>query len=165
MKKRSPNKIKMDPAETTESIEAQSRLDIYIIDSGWDSLPHRVLHRSLDLFKTYLTDHNVYILTPEQSAAFLKQHPDLIGKDPIIAIVDGLARKLNNPSGFGTRLELGLVHDAYRLEYLLKMFLQIVNTKTDILDITETFREHNHKEGVRGAIEIIMESFGSHKNG
>lgn len=161
MKKQSPNKIKIDPAEIAASIESHSRLDIYIIDSGWDSLPHRVLHRSLDLFKAYLTDHNVYVLTPEQSTAFLKQYPDLIGKDPIIAIVDGLARKLSNPSGFGTRLELGLVNDAYRLEYLLKMFLQIVNTKTDILDIAYTFREHNHMEGVKGAIDIIMESFGN----
>ncbi len=161
MKKRSSGNAKTDVEKAIESIDAQSRLDIYIIDSGWDSLAHRVLQHSLDLFTAYLTEHNVYVLTPEQSTAFLKEHPELIGKDPIIAIVDDLARKLNNPHGFGTRLELGLVNDAFRLECLLKMFLQIVNDKMNIFDIAYTFRKHNHKEGIKGAVEIIMESFGN----
>ncbi len=161
MKKRSSVKDTAPKEKVFDSVESKSRLDIYIIDSGWDSLAHRVLQRSLDLFRAYLTDHDVYVLTPKQSTAFLKQHPELIGKDPIIAIVDGLARKLQNPDGFGTRLELGLVNDEYRLECLLKMFLQIVNDKTSIFDIAYTFRKYNHKEGIKGAIDIIMESFGN----
>ena len=162
MKKAPLQKGKPEAKKAAENIEAKSRLDIYIIDSGWDSLAHHVLHRFLDLFKAYLTEHNVYMLSPEQSVAFLKQHPGLIGKDPIIAIVDDLARKLNNPYGFGTRLELGAVNDPLRLEQLLKMFLQVVNDRKSILDIAYTFRELNHKEGVKGALDIVMESFGHH---
>ena len=143
-------------------IESRLRLDIYIIDSGWDSLAHNYLQSVIDLFKAYLTDHNLYILSPEQSVAFLKEHPRLIGKDPIIAVVDKLARALDNPDGFGTRLELGLIKDPYRIEWLIKMFLRIVNDRKEILDIAYTFRKYNHKEGIRGAIEIIMESLGHH---
>ena len=74
--------------------------------------------------------------------------------------MDDLARKLNNPHVSNAPGTSGLLNDAFRLECLLKMFLQIVNDKMNIFDIAYTFRKHNHKEGIKGAVEIIMESFG-----
>lgn len=143
-----------------DRLDLSSRLDVYIVDSGWDSVAHRVLNRSLDLFKSYLRIHNLYILSTEQSVQLLTEHSDLLGKDPVILVVDPLARALNNPSGYGARVVLGLIEDEHRVEWLIKMFLRVVNTHIKTLDIAHTFREHNHKEGVKGAVEIIVESFG-----
>ena len=142
------------------SMKDRLRLDVYVIDSGWDSVAHSVLQRSMDLFKTYLTDHNLYLLSHEQSAEYLKAHPELIGQDPILIVVDHLAKKLHNPQGFGTLIALGLIKDRARVEWLIKMFLKIINTHTETLDIAYTFQQYNHKEGVKGTVDIIMESVG-----
>ena len=150
-----PRKMKKAPSH---EIESDLRLDIYIIDSGWESLAHTYLASVIDLFKAYLTEHNLYILSPEQSIAFLKEHPHYIGRDPIIAVVDKIARTLNNPEGFGAQLELGLIEDPHRIEELIKMFVRIVNNKDRILEIAHAFRKYNHKEGIKGALDIVMEA-------
>ena len=154
-----PRKLKKAYSSDQE-IDSDLRLDIYIIDSGWESLAHTYLASVIDLFKAYLTEHNLYILSPEQSIAFLKEHPHYIGRDPIIVVVDKIARTLNNPEGFGTQLELGLIKEPYRIEAMIKMFVRIVNDKEMILDIAYTFRKYNHKEGIQGALDIILATLG-----
>ena len=109
-----PRKLKK-AASSDHEIESDFRLDIYIIDSGWESPAHTYLDSVIDLFKAYLTEHNLYILSPEQSIAFLKEHPQYIGSDPIIVVIDKIARNLNNHEGFGTQLELGLIKDPHRI--------------------------------------------------
>jgi len=156
-----PRKLKK-ASSSDHKIESNLRLDIFIIDSGWKSLAHTYLASVIDLFKAYLTEHNLYILSPEQSIAFLKEHPYYIGRDPIIVVVDKMARTLNNPEGFGTQLELGPIEDPHRIEGLIKMFVSIVNDKEKILEIAQTFRKYYHKEGIEGAIDIIMETLGHH---
>jgi hypothetical protein len=150
-----PRKLKKASSSDHE-IESDLRLDIYVIDSGWESLAHSYLASVIDLFKAYLTEHNLYILSRDQSIAFLMDHPSYIGSDPIIVVVDKIARTLNKHEGFGTQLELGLIKDPHRIESLIKMFVRIVNDKEKILDIAHTFRKYNHKEGINGAIDIIM---------
>ena len=59
------------------SMKDRLRLDVYVIDSGWDSVAHGVLERSMDLFKTYLTGHNLYLLSHEQAAEYLKRTQSL----------------------------------------------------------------------------------------
>ena len=145
---------------SADSIKSRLRLDVYVIDSGWDSLAHDVLHGSMALFKNYLTNHNLYLLTHEQSVEYLKNHPELVGQDPILIVVDHLAKKLHNPHGYGTLISLGLINDRARVEWLIKMFLKIINTHNKTLDIAYTFQQHNHKEGIKGAVDIIMESIG-----
>ncbi len=144
-----------------DALESGLKLDVYIIDSGWDSVAHRVLEGAEDLFETYLSDHNLYKLTRDQSIELLRKHPDIIGKDPVVMVVDKLARVLENPSGYGARLMLGLVHDKQRVEWLIKMFLRVVNTHAETLDIAHTFQEMNYKEGIKGTVEIVMESIGT----
>ena len=147
-------------SSSMDSLKARLSLDVYVIDSGWDSLAHNVLHGSMDLFKNYLKSHNLYILSHEQSTEYLRKHPELVGQDPILIVVDHLAKKLHNPNGFGTLIALGLINDRARLEWLIKMFIKIINTHNKTLDIAYTFQQHNHKEGIKGAVEIIMESVG-----
>ncbi|MBF0120715.1 MAG: hypothetical protein HQK79_17950 [Desulfobacterales bacterium] len=163
------NEINLNIEETENKLitlenefEANLRLDIYIIDSGWDDDSHIFLNQSMDLIKSYVKNHNCYIFSHEQSLKFLTSHPELIGKDPIIVVVDRLAKKLNNPEGFGARLMLGEVQDKSRIEWLIKMFLKVVNTHCETLDIAFTFKEYNYKQGLKGAVDIIIESFAGH---
>lgn len=145
---------------TLDPMGREFRLDVYIIDSGWDCPAHRVLVNSLDHFTAYLSDNNLYVLTREQSIAFLKAHPELIGKGPIVAVVDRLAKKLGNPHGYGVRLCLGTFHDPQQLDWVLRLFARAINTKTETLDIAHTFSVYGQKLGFQGAVEIIMESVG-----
>jgi hypothetical protein len=71
-----PRKLKKASSSDHE-IEPDLRLDIYVIDSGWESLAHSYLASVIDLFKAYLTEHNLYILSRDQSIAFLMDHPQL----------------------------------------------------------------------------------------
>jgi hypothetical protein len=155
--------MEIEQSETNVSIEdldSLLRLDIYVIDSGWDSAAHRVLCNSLGLIKNYLVNHNLYVLSPDQSTKLLSAHSELIEKDPVLMVVDPLALKLRNPHGYGARLVLGQIYDESRVEWLIRMFLRVVNTHTETLDIAHTFQEYNYREGVKGAIEIVFESFG-----
>jgi hypothetical protein len=155
--------MEIEQSETNVSIEdldSLLRLDIYVIDSGWDSVAHRVLCNSLDLIKNYLVNHNLYVLSPDQSTKLLSAHSELIEKDPVLMVVDPLALKLRNPHGYGARLVLGQIYDESRVEWLIRMFLRVVNTHSETLDIAHTFQEYNYREGVKGAVEIVFESFG-----
>ncbi|HSI83267.1 MAG: hypothetical protein ACAI35_04175 [Candidatus Methylacidiphilales bacterium] len=139
--------------------------DVFVIDSGWNVPAHHVLKAERVLFSQFLKQHNLYVLDKEQSQAFLREHPNLIGKDPIVAIVDKESMEKGNSAGFGARLELGLVKDRDRVVWLLKMILRIVNNRRACLNLTRTIRAATHKEGFKGAVEIIMESIGQHGPG
>ena len=157
--KKAKHKAETMPVEPSlEDLDSHLRLDIYIVNSGWDSMQSRVLMKSLDLIKAYIKRHNLFILSPEQSVRMLSAHPDMIGKDPLIIVVDKLAQQLKSPHGYGAQVALGLCHDEARVQWLIRMFLRVVNTHSETLDIAYTFQEFNHKEGVKGAIEIMVES-------
>ena len=88
-------------------VQQKSQLDVYVIDSGWDCTAHSVVSRSIDILKGTLNDHNLYVMTPEQSNAFLKQFPDFTGQDPILVVIDPQARRNGDPAGFGVTFVLG----------------------------------------------------------
>ena len=80
------------------------RFEVYVIDSGWPTPTAEVVRRSMPLFAKYLRRHAVYILTPDQSTQFLRKHPQLLGKDPIIAVLDREAIRRESAGGIGARL-------------------------------------------------------------
>jgi len=147
------------------------KMDIYIVDSGWESLPHRVLRGSMEMIKRFLSGHNLYILSPEQSVAFLRRHPHLVGRDPLLAVVDPGARRANARAGFGASVSLGRYFwvlgdaddpnpDHQQLQAMIKMFLRLVNCHDGTKNIAAEFRRFNHKAGARGTLEIVMDSLG-----
>ena len=136
------------------------RFEVYVIDSGWKNEAGEVVRESLELFAKYLKRHTVYVLTEDQSEEFLQDHPQLLGKDPIIAILDRGAIERRSPHGIGARLMLGQVHDRNRVQSLLKMLLRIVNTRQLAADLPGSVRREVHREGVSGAIEVIMSTTG-----
>lgn len=131
-----------------------------MIDSGWKTEAGEVVRESLELFTKYLQRHEVYRLSEDQSEEFLQNHPQLLGKDPIIAVLDRKAINRKEP-GIGVRLLLGSIHNTHRVHNLLMMLLRIVNTRQLAEDLPEAIRREVHREGVAGAIEVIM-STGSH---
>jgi len=136
------------------------RFEIYIIDSGWKTEAGEAVRDSLPLFTKYLRRHEVYFLNEDQSEEFLQDHPQLLGKDPIIAVLDREAIQRESQNGIGARLLLGRIHDRNRVVALLKMLLRIVNTKQMADDLPEAVRYEVHRKGVAGAIEVIMSTTG-----
>ena len=116
--------------------------------------------RAPGLFTKYLHRLEVYILSADQSEKFLQGHPQLLGKDPIIAVLDRDAIRRESPDGVGARLLLGRVHDEHRVLALLKMLLRILNTRELADDLPGSIRRFVHREGMAGAIEIVMSTAG-----
>jgi hypothetical protein len=142
------------------SADGDPRFEVYVIDSGWKTEAGETLRESMDLFTKYLKDHDVYVLDEDQSENFLQHHPQLLGKDPIVAVLDRAAIERGSSDGIGARLLLGRVHDKNRVQALLKMLLRIVNTRQLAQDLPKAVRQEVHREGVSGAIEVIMETTG-----
>jgi hypothetical protein len=132
------------------------RFEVYVIDSGWKTPASEAVRESLDLFSKYLSRHDIYVLSEDQSEEFLQGHPQLLGKDPIIAVLDREAIKQESKNGIGARLLLGRVQDKNRVQSLLKMLLRIVNTRQLAEDLSGSIRREVHREGVSGAIEVIL---------
>ena len=126
-----------------------------MVDSGWKTEAGEVVRESLELFTKYLQRHEVYILSQDQSEDFLQNHPQLLGKDPIIAVLDRKAID-RKEAGIGVRLLLGRIHNPHRVHNLLMMLLRIVNTRQLAEDLPESIRREVHREGVAGTIEVIM---------
>lgn len=148
------------PASVNGHGEEGPRFEVYVIDSGWKTEAGEAVRESLELFTKYLKNHDVYVLDADQSEDFLQNHPHLLGKDPIIAVLDRAAIRRQSPEGIGARLLLGRVHDKSRVLALLKMLLRIVNTRQLAADLPKAIREEVHREGVSGAIEVVMETTG-----
>lgn len=135
---------------------SEPRFEVYVIDSGWKTQAGEIVRDSLDLFTKYLQRHTVYILSPDQSEEFLQDHPQLLGKDPIIAVLDRSAINRARKDGIGARLLLGRIHNPHRVHALLTMLLRIVNTRHLAMDLPGSIRREVHREGVTGAIEVIL---------
>jgi hypothetical protein len=144
------------PRRRTNGDARQPRFEIYVIDSGWQTPSADVFRAALPLFTKYLRRHEVHVLSADQSETFLQRHPQLLGKDPIVAIVDREAIRRESPDGVGARVLLGRVRDEHRVVALLKMLLRIVNTPELASELPGSIRRFVHREGVVGALEILM---------
>lgn len=144
------------PGRRASDHDGRPRFEVYVIDSGWKTPAADVVRNSLPLFAKYLSHHEVYILGADQSEKFLQGHPQLLGKDPIIAVLDREAIKRESANGIGARLLLGRIRDEHRVLALLKMLLRIMNTRRLADDLPGSIRRFVHREGVTGATEIVM---------
>ena len=139
-----------------------SKLDLYIIDCGWDSVGHCVLQKNMDVIKAFaVPNEDVYVLTGPQSIEFLKIHPELIRREPLILMLD---RQLGTHSGHasygGVCLCLGGQVNINKVNLMLKTFMRVLVNRRNMHDICSEMRKFLHKERVQGAVEIIMEEFG-----
>jgi hypothetical protein len=133
------------------------RFDVFILDAGWKSPVAASLRENLNTCLRYQTSSNIYILKQEQCFEFFKNFPASIGNEPSIIIIDRDAYAVRRQQGFGFKLNLGLVRDEATANNLMKWVMAVLAEQTPGSDITEPIRTVIHKEGMRGAIDILAD--------
>jgi len=144
------------PSETEDS-PPQPRFRIFIVDCGWNSAARRVLVENFALLRELQKDDPIYVLGKEKSIEFMRCHGSRIGRDPIIAVHDLAAMGESGTTDFhGFRLHLGLLHTPQQALLTLQSFARFLSTHRHSVDLEAEIRADLRREGLAGAIEIVM---------
>ena len=136
---------------------AAPRFRIFIIDSGWNSPAHKVLQENFGLIRDLQKEDPIYVLSREQSIEFIRHHQDRIGREPLIAVHDLAAMDDTGTADFhGFRLHLGLMRTPQQALLALQNFVRFVSTHRQSVDLEAEIRTDLRREGLAGAIEIIL---------
>ncbi len=134
------------------------RFRIFIVDSGWNSPARRVLHENFALIRDLQKDDPIYVLDREKSVEFMRRHGSRIGRDPIIAVHDMHALGKGGTAGFhGFRLSLGLLRTPGQALMGLQAFARFLVEHRHSADLEADIRARLRREGLTGAIEIVMQ--------
>lgn len=145
------------PSDARRTEVASPRFRIFIIDSGWNSAAHRVLQENFGLIRDLQKEDPIYVLTREQSIEFIRRHQDRIGREPLIAVHDLAAMSESGTTDFhGFRLHLGLMRTPQQALLALQHFVRFVSTHRQSTDLEAEIRTDLRREGLAGAIDIIM---------
>jgi hypothetical protein len=99
----------------------------------------------------------IYVLSRENSIDFIQNHPSLLGKGPAIVVHDLAALREGGATGFhGFRLHLGLMRSEEQALLALELFARFLATHRRSVDMEADVRRHLRREGIIGAIEIIL---------
>jgi hypothetical protein len=132
------------------------RFHIFVIDSGWNCAASKVLREHIDVISDLHIDDELYVLDRATSIALLRHYPLQVGRDPIIAVHDMRPRhrhRVKHTHGF--RLHLGILDSEEQVMAALRMFARFLITHRNAADIDELVRQHLHRQGLAGAIEIL----------
>ncbi len=144
-------------AEGTDQPPAVSRFRIFIIDSCWNSAAHKTLRENFYLIRDLQKEDPIFVLDREKSIAFIRGHPSLIGKDPIVLVHDLHAMRGHGADGFhGFRLHLGVIRKQEQALMALQSFAYFLNTHRNSTDLEASIRGKLRQEGFLGAVEIIL---------
>jgi hypothetical protein len=145
------------PSPGGEKLPSGPRFRIFIIDSGWNSVAHKVLQENFELIRDLQKDDPIYVLSREQSIEFIRHHQDRIGREPLIAVHDLAAMSESGTTDFhGFRLHLGLLHTPQQALLALQNFARFLSTHRQSLDLEAEIRADLRREGLAGAIEIVL---------
>jgi len=148
------------PARTLDARRTEAaapRFRIFIIDSGWNSVGHKVLQENFALIRDLQKEDPIYVLSREQSIEFLRHHPERIGKEPTIGVHDLAAMAKSGTTEFhGFRLHLGLMRTPQQALLALQSFVRFLSTHRQSTDLEAEIRADLRREGLAGAIDIIM---------
>src|SRR6202022_2679877 len=123
----------------------------------WNSPVHRALVENLALLRNLQKDDPIYVLSRERSIAFQRHHAALIGRDAVIAVHDMEALDKGETVGLhGFRLSLGLLRPPQQALLGLQAFVRFLVTHRRSTDLEADIRANLRREGLMGAIEIIM---------
>ncbi|MFO0912538.1 MAG: hypothetical protein U0795_06260 [Pirellulales bacterium] len=150
----------MSTADTTtpgSPKPAGGGLDFFVIDSGWNEHAKKVLDDHLQMFEDLLSDHRLYVLNTEQSKGFLKQNIELIGKDPVLVMLDSDARVEKRRYGYGFRLCLGVMSPKKMREHLSTVLRIACDSRKNGKQMMDEIRSTAHREGFDGMMELIGE--------
>jgi hypothetical protein len=133
------------------------RFRIFIIDSGWNSVARRVLRHNFALIRRLQKEDLIYLLSRKQSVEFIRRHRSLIGRDPILAVHDLKAVGGRGTAGFhGFHLHLGILRTPRQTLMALQTFAHFVGTHRHSANLEADIRSGLRREGMLGAIEILL---------
>jgi hypothetical protein len=149
--------VSQESTVLNESVATAPRFRIFIVDAGWNSVAHRVLVENFALIRELQKDDPIYVLSREQSIDFQRRHGTRIGRDPIIAVHDLAAMDKRGTADFhGFRLSLGLLRTPQQALQGLQSFARFLVTHRQSMDLEADIRADLRREGLAGAIEIIL---------
>jgi hypothetical protein len=137
--------------------EAKKSFDIFVINSGWNVPLTKALSHDLELVQSYLEGHQLYVLSREQSTKLIKAHPELIGHDPIMLVVDRELQKAGRKH-FGMRVNFGLLRSPEHAMARLQHILRFIADQRAASDITRAVKRDLQRSGIDGAIEALLEA-------
>jgi hypothetical protein len=141
----------------TKTDPSTPRFHIFIIDTGWDSPAHKVLQENFTLIRELQREDPIYVLGKERSIEYLRHHQERIGHDPIIAVHDLAAIDDTGTTDFhGFRLRLGLFRTHQQALLGLQNFARFLRMHRQSTDLEAEIRRGLRREGLAGAIEIIL---------
>jgi hypothetical protein len=156
-KSHAPDNETKSHAPGNETPAYTKRLDVFIIDSGWNLAISNALMRNLDQIRDYLEGDELYILDQSQSIAMLKMNPHLIGHDPMILFLDR-KRKEAGHEFYGIRLNLGLLRKPEQALARLQSALRIVAENRACPDMYHAVQKELWHAGIEGAFKVISEA-------
>ena len=138
-------------------VDEEPRFQIFIVDAGWNSPARRVLHENFGMLRNLVRNDPIYVLSRENSIEFIHNHPSLLGKGPAIVVHDLAALHEGGATGFhGFRLHLGLMRSEELALLALELFARFLATHRRSVDLEADVRRNLRREGIIGAIEIIL---------
>jgi hypothetical protein len=135
----------------------QKRFDVFIVDVGWNSPVAEGMRKNIEHCLRYQAKATAYVLSEEQCLQLFRMHPSMIGTEPSMIVIDREARAAKRANGYGFKLNFGLIRDAPTANNILKWVLAVLAEQKPGSDITEPIRTVIHKEGIRGAIDILAD--------
>jgi hypothetical protein len=144
-------------ARRDSSVDEEARFQIFIVDGGWKSPAHKVLHENFRMLRDLAKNDPIYVLSREKSIEFILNNLSLMGKTPAIIAHDLTALREGGSAGFhGFRLHLGLMHSEEQALLALETFTRFLATHRRSVDLEAEIRRDLRREGIIGAIEIIL---------
>jgi hypothetical protein len=146
------------PVTAKKTASRQKRvLDVFFVDSGWNSPVCSAVRENLPAVAEYLHGHRFYTMTPEQSTMFIRHHPALIGEDPMLVVLDRVAagEKIPNRS-YGFRLSMGSVRNPETAVSMMKWAVQLAVT-ANTAEMAKIISKSAHRETLQGVIEMMGE--------
>lgn len=130
-------------------------LDVFLIDSGWNTPVCTAVHENIPTMAAYLKQQRFFVLDQEQSLTYIRRHPAMVGADPILMVVDRHAAAQNG-ARVGFRLCLGHVKRPDVAVSMLKWAMQLTMTAS-IVEMTKMVEQSGHRNTLQGVIELVGE--------
>ena len=149
----------LEATRTSGDALQEARFRVFVIDTGWNEVAHKVLRKQIPLFDTLVGDTPTYWLNRKTSVALLGKHRELIGHDPIVCVHDLRAVKRRGSLGVhGLRLHLGLLRTEDALTRALQMLMHFLARHEATENFEAEVRSRLQLEGLKGAVAIMAGS-------
>jgi hypothetical protein len=146
----------LEATRTSGDPGQEARFRVFVIDTGWNEVAHKVLRKQIPMFDRLIGDTPTYWLDRKTSVALLRKHRELIGSDPILCVHDLRAVKRRGSLGVhGLRLHLGLLRSEDALTRALQMVVHFLARHEASDNFEAEVRSRLQLEGLRGAVAIM----------